>query len=65
MGFNKRYISKEQIIRSENLEILFNADALIFDSWSGKFFDYYKKGHNKETILKLLEYKVDKDLKNI
>lgn len=65
MGFNKRYITKEQIIKSDNLERLFNADALIMDNWSGKFIDYYKKGFDKETILKLLEYKVEKDLKNI
>lgn len=65
MGFNKRYITKEQIIKSNNLNKLFNADALIMDNWSGKFFNYYKKGLQKEAILKLLELKVENDLKNI
>jgi len=65
MGFNKRYITKEQIIKSNNLDKLFNADALIMDNWSGKFFEYHKKGFDKETILKLIEHKVDKDSKNI
>lgn len=51
MGFHKRYIRKENILsylkngdivaldREYKLEKLFNADALIMDSWSSKFYD--------------------------
>lgn len=65
MGFHKRYITKESILRSENLEKLFNADAYVMDTWSGKFYDLYQQGYDKETILKMLDLKVDKELKNI
>lgn len=65
MGFHKRYITKELILRSSDLKKLFNADAYDMDMWSGKFYDIYKQGYDKETILKILEHKVDKKLKNI
>jgi hypothetical protein len=65
MGFHKRYITKDLILRSSDLTKLFNADAYDMDTWSGKFYDLYKQGHNKETILKMLDLKVDKELKNI
>lgn len=38
----------------EGLERLFNADAFVFDNWSGKFYDQYKKGLTKEEILKIM-----------
>lgn len=40
MGFNKRYITKELILSNiDNLDRLFNADALISDMWSSRFMD--------------------------
>lgn len=39
----------------DRLDRLFNADAFVFDTWSGKFYDYYKKGFKKEEILKKME----------
>jgi hypothetical protein len=65
MGFHKRYITKESILDSPNLDKLFNADCYIMDGWSSKFYGLYKEGYNKETILKMLDHKVDKELKNI
>lgn len=56
MGFHRRYITKEMILKTnqEGLERLFNADAFVFDNWSGKFYDQYKKGLTKEEILKIM-----------
>jgi hypothetical protein len=66
MGFNKRYIGQQTIVRSENIDKLFSADVLIIeDKWSSKFIELYKKGYDKETIIKLLENNVDKESKNI
>jgi hypothetical protein len=66
MGFNKRYIGQQTIVRSDNIDKLFSADVLIIeDKWSSKFIELYKKGYDKETIIKLLENGVDKELKNI
>jgi len=46
MGFNKRYISKDTVMlelsNGGNLSKLLNADALIMDDWSSKFFKEYK-----------------------
>ena len=54
MGFNKRYIRKEMILdNSENVSYiagLVNADALIIDDWSDKFFKNFNfkwKTYNK------------------
>ena len=57
MGFHRRYTTKEMILKTveDRLDRLFNADAFVFDTWSGKFYDYYKKGFKKEEILKKME----------
>ena len=54
MGFNKRYIRKEMILNnSDNVSYiagLVNADALIMDEWSDKFFKNFNfkwKTYNK------------------
>jgi hypothetical protein len=54
MGFNKRYIKKELILNNlDNLDYisnLVNADALIIDDWSDKFyknFNFNFKNYNK------------------
>jgi hypothetical protein len=40
MGFHKRFITKEGILNNiQNLETYFDSDALIFDSWSSKFYE--------------------------
>jgi hypothetical protein len=45
MGFNKRYITKDKIMANLNnlnyISKLVNADALIMDDWSKKFFDNF------------------------
>lgn len=45
MSFNKRYITKSTVIfelsNGRSLSRLLNADALIMDDWSSKFFKYY------------------------
>jgi hypothetical protein len=64
MGFHVRYITKEIILRTSNIHRLFNADAFNMDSWSGKFYELYKKGYDKDIILKLLDKTFDKDIKN-
>jgi hypothetical protein len=61
MGFNKRYIKKELILNNlDNLDYisnLVNADSLIIDNWSDKFyknFNFNFKDYNKirEKIIK-------------
>lgn len=56
MGFHRRYITKEMILKAkhEDLVKLFNADAFVFDIWSGKFYEEYKKGLTKDKILKIM-----------
>lgn len=56
MGFNKRIISKEVVIGTEesNLPTLFNADALTFDGWSYKFFEMYQSGLPKNVVIEFL-----------
>ena len=44
MGFHKRFISKELILSQkdfESIDMLLNADAVIFDTWSSNFFKRY------------------------
>lgn len=45
MSFNKRFISKENIINNfgnvKYISNLVNADALLMDNWSSKFFDNF------------------------
>lgn len=57
MGFNKRIVHKENVIKTpeERLERLFTADALIMDEWTGKFLELYNKGHKKEEIIEILD----------
>lgn len=61
MGFNKRYIGKNNIETFLNggvtLKSLFKADALIFmDNESSKVFEWYNKGASeKEIKIKLTE----------
>lgn len=57
MGFNKRIISKELILKTneEQLDKLFNADALMFmDNWSSKFYGLYRDGLSKDSTIKLV-----------
>jgi len=57
MGFNKRMISKELILKTkeENLNTLFKADALMFmDDWSSKFYGIYRDGISKDSTIKLM-----------
>jgi hypothetical protein len=57
MGFNKRIVTKESILITEEdrLDTLFNADALIMDNWASKFINMYESGQTKEEIIKILE----------
>ena len=61
MGFNKRFIGKNNIKTFLNggvtLKSLFKADALIFmDNESSKVFEWYNKGASeKEIKIKLTE----------
>jgi hypothetical protein len=58
MGFNKRIVDKELVIKTkeENLGQLFRADALIFmDGWASKFHELYQKGLSKQDIIKKIE----------
>ena len=61
MGFNKRYIGKNNIETFLNggvtLKSLFKADALIFmDNESSKVFEWYNKGASENEIkIKLTE----------
>ena len=61
MGFNKRFIGKNNIETFLNvgvtLKSLFKADALIFmDNESSKVFEWYNKGASeKEIKIKLTE----------
>lgn len=55
MGFNKRYIDKDNIQTFLNggvtLKTLFKADALIFmDDETSKVFEWYHKGISEEEI---------------
>jgi len=40
--------------KQDDLVKLFNADAFVFDIWSGKFYEEYKKGLDKDEILKIM-----------
>jgi hypothetical protein len=57
MGFNKRFVTKESILRTSNerLEQLFTADGLITDMWSSKFIELYQQGKTKDEIIKQLK----------
>ena len=58
MGFHKRFITKDLILSQksfEDIEGLFNADALIFDTWSSNFFqrfdEKYKDYQDKRNLI--------------
>lgn len=56
MGFNKRMISKDIVMATDesNLINILNADGLIFDNWSFKFFELYQSGLPKDVAIKLI-----------
>lgn len=73
MGINKRYVDKENIlfyiknknltslIREVKIDMLFNADALIMDSWSSKFY-HDLNPEEREIRKKLLDkYRFNSD----
>lgn len=62
MSFHKRFITKKIVENTKegNLLRLLNADALVMDMWSGRFFELYKNGSNKEQCVKILEKEFDK-----
>jgi hypothetical protein len=50
MGFHKRFITKDLILSQksfEDIEGLFNADALIFDTWSSNFFKRFDEKYEE------------------
>jgi len=60
MGFNKRIVSKEQILYNKNqkktLKEIFKSDSVITtDQFSTKCLDLYLKGFSDEEIFKQLE----------
>jgi len=56
MGFNKRIIQKEIVLKTpeEQIKRLFTGDMLIMDYWSENFFKLFLKGYKKEEIIKKL-----------
>lgn len=56
MGFNKRMISKDIVMATDESNIinLLNADGLIFDNWSFKFFELYQSGLPKDVAIEFL-----------
>lgn len=57
MGFNKRIVTKESILRGDDnyLKSLRRADALIMDLWSSTFYSLYTAGMTKHEILLMLQ----------
>lgn len=57
MGFNKRILKKENILRNlENIMNYLNADAIICtDDFSRKVYRLYSEGLPKEDILGIIE----------
>lgn len=57
MGFNKRIVNKESILRTDENQIdkLFDADALMMDKWAGRFLSLRMEGYKKDEIIKILE----------
>lgn len=48
MGFHKRWITKDLILSQNSFDDiikLFNADALIFDTWSSNFFKFFDENY--------------------
>lgn len=71
MGFNKRYVKKDNILNSLNNEYISSfqkADSLIMDSWCSNFFDNYNWDYkNYEYIRKetIDRYKFSSNLSDI
>ena len=70
MGFNKRYLTKENILSNLNYSYIFNiykTDTLITDEWSDNFLCSFNKDKEYENIrLDILEkYKFDSNLLKI
>lgn len=57
MGFNKRIVNKESILRTDENQIdkLFDADALMMDKWASRFLSLRMEGYKKDEIIKILE----------
>ena len=56
MGFNKRMISKDIVMVTDesDLQNLLNTDGLIFDNWSFKFYELYQSGLPKDVAIELM-----------
>jgi hypothetical protein len=56
MGFNKRMISKDIVMVTDesDLQNLLNADGLIFDNWSFEFYELYQSGLPKDVAIELM-----------
>jgi hypothetical protein len=85
MGFNKKHIEKNQVlqnlknqhtnsfIRDFKIDLLFKADALILDSWTGRFYSdlrpeerpIRKKLKDKYRFSSSFEFASDEDLKDL
>lgn len=74
MSFNKRYITKDTILSNiDNLDRLFNADALIMDMWSTRFYDDLDKREKeirksvceRYKFSSSLDYKSDPEFKEL
>ena len=67
MGFNKRYIHKEMILNNPDnvsyIARLVNADALIIDDWSDRFFKNFN--FKWETYNKIREEIIDSHFNSI
>jgi hypothetical protein len=71
MGFNKRYVNKDNILNSLNNEYIASfqkADSIVMDNWCSNFFKHYKWNYNKyESIRKEIidKYKLSSNLSDI
>lgn len=57
MGFNKRIVTRESILRGDDnyLKSLLKADALIMDTWASSFYSLYTSGLTKGEILLMFQ----------
>lgn len=57
MGFNKRIVTRESILRGDDnyLKSLSKADALIMDTWSSAFYVLYTAGLSRGEILLMFQ----------
>ena len=56
MGFNKRILKKENILKNlENIMTYLDADAIICtDDFSRKVYRFFQEGQSKEEIINLI-----------